>query len=90
MKWQDKLSNLVAYYQENPDPPDPCFLYTPHPPVDHQWPPGLPGCDDIREFYKISGGGEFGPGLRFIPILDLLEQANHWIKTLSNYDERGD
>lgn len=28
--------------------------------------------------------------LRFIPLCDLVERTNSWIKTLSNYNERGD
>ena len=90
MKWQDKLIQFVAYYQEHSDPPDPCLIYDPQPPAECVWPSKLPCNDEIREFYKVCGGGEFGLMLRFIPVCDLLEQTNHWVKILSGYDERGD
>jgi len=81
---------MLAYYQKHSDLPDPCFLYAPQAAIEYVWPSELPCNDEIKEFYEICDGGNFGPMLRFIPVENLVEQTNHWVKMLSNYDERGD
>ena len=88
--WRKDLQLAADYYSSDPPMVDPVFLWSVNRPSTAEWPPGLPSCPSLLDFYAICDGGYFGPMINFHQKAYLHPETNKWIENLRNYDDEED
>jgi hypothetical protein len=81
--WRPRLASWVQRWERLSELTRDCFPVRPS--AGAPWPPGLPYCPALAEFYALCDGGTFGP-YELLPLAEVAGPADEWLASSPGLD----